>query len=170
MTDTNLRDKVSKIAKSDTEEAYKMTKKINSPWFKSQALSYIARYSDNKKTMDKAIKESIKVSRLCDDYKIASVRAWVIVALAERGFKKEAKKSLDEVVELAVRIEPVSSRCEALFNLFQASYYIDKSIANKLYERMQSACPIEEHWRAKRAMKHAQEIIADKVKVREYFW
>ena len=44
------------------------------------------------------------------------------------------------------------------------------TIARKLYERMKSLCPIEEHWRAKRAMKNASEILGGKTMAREYFW
>jgi len=170
MTDTHLRDNVSKLAKTNIKDAYGLTEKIVQPWFKAQALSHITRYS-NSGDVVKLAKEARAVAYECDDdYKKASVRAWEIVALAECGFKKEAKKSLDEAVNLASGIEPLSSRAESLFILFQASCYINMKVAKKLYERMESLCPIEGHWRAKRAMKNADDILDDKTIVREFFW
>ena len=170
MTDTHLRDKVSKLAQTNVKDAYILIKKIEQPWFKAQALSYVARYSNNADVL-KVTNEVRKIAYECDDdYKKSSVRAWEIVALAECGFKKESIKSLNEVVELASKIEPLSSRCESLFQLFQASCHIDMKVAEKLYERMKSLCPIEEHWRAKRAIKNANEILEGEIIVREYFW
>lgn len=169
MTDTHLRDKVAKLAKTNIKDAYKLTKKISQPWFKAQALAQVVRYSNNSDVV-KFAKEARKVANECDDdYKKSSVRAWEIVALAECGFKDEAKKSLYEAVDLASRVEPLSSRSESLFLLFQASCYIDMRVAEKLYERMKSLCLADEHWRAKRAIKHAQEILEDKTNVREFF-
>ena len=169
MGDTNLRNKVSQLAQNNIEEAMKVSKKIIQPWFKAQALAYIVKYIESSKVI-KIANEAKKVANECDDdYKKSSVRAWEIVALAERGFKKESEKALNEALKLAVNIEPLSSRCEALFNLFQASCHINMSIAKRLYERMQSLCPIEKHWRAKRAIKNANEIIIGKSVAREYF-
>jgi len=170
MTDTHLRDKISKLAQNNIKDAYILTKEIGQPWFKAQALAHIARYS-NKSDVLIVVKEARKTASECDDdYKKSSVRAWEIVALSETGFKKEAKTSLKEAVDLASKIEPLSSRCESLFQLFQSSCHIDMQVAENLYERMKSLCPIEEHWRAKRAIKNANEILEGKTKAREYFW
>ena len=170
MTDTQLRDKVSKLAQINVRDAYLLIKKIKQPWFKAQALASILRYSDNINIL-KIAKEARKIAYTCDDdYKKSSVRAWEIVALSETGFKKESESSLKEAVDLASKIEPLSSRCEGLFGLFQASCHVDMKIAVKLYERMKSLCPIEDHWRAKRAIKNANEILEGEIIVREYFW
>jgi len=170
MTDTQLRDKITKLAQVNVRDAYALIKQIRQPWFKAQALAAIVRYSDNINVL-KVSKETRKVAYECDDdYKQSAVRAWEIVALAECGFKKESTKSLNEAVDLASKIEPLSSRCESLFQLFQASCHVDMKVAKKLYERMQSLCPIEEHWRAKRAIKNANEILEGETIAREYFW
>jgi len=73
-------------------------------------------------------------------------------------------------VELASNIELLSSRCESLFQLFEAACHVDMKVAKKLYERMESLCPIEGHWRAKRAIKNANEILEGKTRAREYFF
>ena len=170
MTDTHLRDKISKLVQNNIKDAYILTKKIGQPWFKAQALAHIARYS-NKSDVLNVAKEARKTASECDDdYKKSSVRAWEVVALAENGFKNESKKSLNEAVNLASKIKDLSSRCESLFQLFQASCHIDMRVAENLYERMKSLCPVEEHWRAKRAIKNVNEILEGKTEVREYFW
>jgi len=170
LNDTNLRDTVSKLAQVDIEKAIKVSKKIIQPWFRAQALAHIARYIESTKVI-KIANEAKKTANECDDdYKKSSVRAWEIVALSERGLKKEAEKSLNEAVKLAVNIEPLSSKCEALFNLFQASCHINMEIAKKVYKRMESMCSIEKHWRAKRAIKNANKILAGEDIAREYFW
>lgn len=170
MTDTHLRDKVTKLAPVNVRDAYLLIKQIKQPWFKAQALASIVRYSDTINVLKRS-QEARKIAYECDDdYKKSAVRAWEIVALAECGFKDESKKSLNEAVNLSLNIEPLSSRSESLFLLFQASCYIDMKVAERLYERMKSLCPIDEHWRAKRAIKHAQEILDDKTKVRGFFW
>ena len=102
--------------------------------------------------------------------KKSSVRAWEIVALAERGYKKEAKKSLQEALNLAAQVTPLSSCCEALFYLYQASFSIDINEAMKVFEHMKSLCPSSGHWRAKRAINNGEKMLQGEHKPREYFW
>lgn len=51
MTDTHLRDRIVKLAKTNVKDAYKLTKKIKEPWFKVQAISFVVRYSDNSEVL-----------------------------------------------------------------------------------------------------------------------
>src|SRR5690606_35243315 len=130
---------------------------ISDPWFRAQALSWIARFTDGDPRP--IAKQAAKTASECDDdYKRSSVRAWEIAALAERNFKDDARKSLNDAVRLARTVQPFSSRSEALFLLFQSVFSIGSTEANAVKEILISSCPIEDHWRCSRAVRDAAKI------------
>ncbi len=60
---------------------------------------------------------------------------------------------MSEAVALAKRVEPASSRSEALLLLLQAAFKIGRDEAERVYEILKASCPVDEHWRAKRAVR-----------------
>jgi hypothetical protein len=105
-----------------------------------------------------------------DDYKRSAVRAWEIAALAERKCLTEARNSLREALALAKRIQPPSSRSEALLLLLQAAFRIGPENAAKVYETLKASCHAEEHWRCKRALRDGGMMISEELQPRSFFW
>ncbi len=168
MSDTLQRDQVCALAKTSPTKALDKARGIKGPWFRAQALSWVARFTDSNPVGIAAL--AAKAAAACDDeYERSAVRAWEVAALAERGERAVAKRSLAEALRSARRIQPASSRSEALLLLMQAAFKIDASEARSVHKTLTDLCPASEHWRCKRAIRDADEMIAGKSEAREFF-
>lgn len=169
MSATLQRDQAAQLARSSPAKALEKARGIEDPWFRAQALAWVARFTDGDPIAIAAQAE--KAAAGCDDdYKRAAVRAWEIAALAERGCLPRARKALGEALKLAKGIQPVSSRSEALFLLMQAAFAIGRDEARVIGDELKSSCPVNEHWRSKRAVRDAEKMIAGEVAPRPFFW
>jgi hypothetical protein len=129
----------------------------------------VARFTDGDAVA--VASEAAEAAGECDDdYKKSAVRAWEVAALAERNCKAEARKSLSEALALGKRIEPMSSRVEAMALLLQAASRIDLEEAKRVYEILRAVCPTEEHWRCKRAARDCEKLISGELEPRLFFW
>lgn len=167
MTPTHYRDQVAQLAKTNSEKAIEVAKKITEPWFQAQAWSHLARYAD--KPLPFAHKAAKAAAKTKDDYQRSAVRAWEIAALGERKNLLQARKALAEALELASSVEPISSRAEALLLLFAAAFKISKEDATLAAQVLIKSCA-STHWRAVRACKYANSILAGEMLPREFFW
>jgi hypothetical protein len=166
---TLQRDHACTLAKSNPKKALAQARKVNEPWFRAQGLSWVARFTDVDPVAVAC--EAAKAARECeDDYKKSAVRAWEIAALAERDFKREARKSLSDALALGKRVEPVSSRSEALLLLLEAAFRISRDEAKKVYEILKASCPVDEHWRCKRAVRDGERMLSGELEPRAFFW
>jgi hypothetical protein len=166
---TVQRDHASTLAKSNPKKALAQARNVNEPWFRAQALSWAARFTDGDPVA--VASEAAKAALECeDDYKKSAVRAWEIAALAERGCTTEARKSLREALALSKCVEPVSSRSEALFLLLQAAFSIGRDEANRVHDTLKASCPVKEHWRCKRAVRDGGKMISGELQPRPFFW
>jgi len=168
MSATNQRNHASTLAKSNPQKALAQARAISDGWYRAQALSWVARFTDDDPVS--IASEAAKAATECkDDYKKSAVRAWEIAALAERGCISEAKNRLNETLSLAKNVEPISSRSEALLLLLQAAFRIDNNAAQKVYGILKASCPIEEHWRCKRALRDGEKMISGELQPRSFF-
>jgi hypothetical protein len=166
---TLQRDHASTLAKSNPKKALAQARKVDEPWFRAQALSWVARFTDGDPVA--VASEAAKAARECeDDYKKSAVRAWEIAALAERDCTTEARKSLSDALALAKCVEPMSSRSEALLFLLQAAFRISRDEAKSVYEILRASCPADEHWRCKRAVRDGGKMISGELEPRPFFW
>jgi hypothetical protein len=116
MSATNQRDHASTIAKSNPMQALAQARDISEPYYRAQALSWVARFTNEDPVS--VASEAARAAKECEDnYKKSAVRAWEIAALAERDCTPEAQKRLNEALSLAKSIEPISSRSEAMLLL-----------------------------------------------------
>jgi hypothetical protein len=166
---TLQRNHAQSIAKSNPAKALDLARKVSEPWYRAQALAWVARFTDGDAVA--VALEACKAARQCeDDYKKSAVRAWEIAALAERGCIAEARKSLSEALALAGRVDPISSRSEGLLLLLQAAFRVGRDEAEKVYEILTASCRVEEHWRCKRAARDAGKMISGELEPRPFFW
>ena len=169
MSATLQRDQACALAKSNPKKALAHARKVNEPWFRAQGLSWVARFTDGDPVA--VAGEAAKAARECeDDYKKSAVRAWEIAALAERDCMREARKSLSDALALGQRVEPVSSRSEALLLLLQAAFKIGRDEAERVYEILKASCPRDEHWRCKRAVSDGERMLSGELEPRAFFW
>ncbi|UJB70431.1 hypothetical protein HRE53_04805 [Acaryochloris sp. 'Moss Beach'] len=100
MSATKQRDLVARLAKTDSPRALQKARKISEPWFRAQALAYVARYCDQAPTS--VANQAAKAAEACvDTYQQCAVRAWEIAALAERSHTKSAASRLQAVLSKA---------------------------------------------------------------------
>ncbi|HEX3871213.1 MAG TPA: hypothetical protein VHV77_12295 [Pirellulales bacterium] len=169
MSETLKRDQAVALSKLRPDEALAKARSISDPWYRAQALAWVARFSPRDAV--KLAAEASQAARECDDvYKQVAVRAWEVAALAESGHLAEAKKSLDGAIRDSTRVTPVASKAEAMFLLLQAASRIGASERDFVHERLKCECPADSHWRCKRALKNAQLICSGGQLPRQFFW
>jgi len=162
------RNQVMQRVKTDAANALTVAGNIDEPWFRSQALAAVARYTD--KDCVAVAARAMQAADLCDDnYKRSSLRAWAIVALAEREHKAEARKALKEAVSLALTVTPPSSKSEALYLLLQASFTVGQTDAVGVYHELHTACSSGDHWRCKRAVRDGAKLVSGELHPRTFF-
>ena len=169
MTATLQRDQAIKLAKVNPREALEKARSVSEPWFCAQALSWVARFTEDDPVP--IATQAAKAAFECvDDYQRSAVRSWEIAALAERKCLERAKKSLREALKLAQRVQPLSSRSEALLLLLQAAFAIRRDEAIVVNSTLIDSCPVAEHWRCKRAVKYAGQMMGGELQPRNFFW
>ena len=169
MSATLQRNHVCNLAKRDSLKALEQAKAIADPWFKSQALAWVARYSE--KACLKVATMAAKTAGGCDDaYKKTAVKSWGIAALAERKFLVEAKDALRSALIESRSVTPHSSRAEALILLLQAALLIGNKDAGAVADELKQCCGDDSHWRCKRAVRDSEKLIQGQLKPRPFFW
>ena len=169
MSPTLQRDQACDFAKRDPKKALEKARAISDPWFRSQALAWVARYAEVGPI--KIAREAAKAASECDDdYKRTAVRAWFIAALAERNHTAEAKRELWTAVSQSKKVTPLSSRAEALILLLQAAFQISVQDVRLVADELKSSCGRDLHWRSKRAVRDAWKLVEGELKPRPFFW
>jgi len=166
---TDCRDRAQRLAKTDPDSAFALARTIDLPWYKAQALSWIARYSDSD-TRALAEEAAVAASLGDDAYKRVAVRAWEIAALAEREFPMDARLSLNSALTEAPMVEPIGSRAEALILLLGAALRIGVEEGDQVYAELARTCGEDSHWRCKRALKYARTLASGETEPRIFFW
>jgi hypothetical protein len=168
MSATLQRDQACALAKSHPKQALAKAKSVSEPWFRAQALSWVARFTDSDPVA--VAKLAAKAASECeDDYKRSAVRAWEVAALAERDLPEPAERALKAAVAVAEKVQLASSRSEALLSLFQAAFALGRHRAEWVRERLDATCPESEHWRCKRARKEAGQMLEGESQPRAFF-
>ncbi|TWT73085.1 hypothetical protein [Allorhodopirellula solitaria] len=169
MTATEQRNQAIELAKTDARKALAKARSVSDPWFRAQALSWVARFTDADPQPIAA--QAANAAAACDDnYKRSAVRSWEIAALAERKCFGQAKIALRDAVRTARQVQPSASRSEALLLLMQAAFVINRDEAVSVSAELTQCCPIADHWRCKRAITNASQMLEGELEPRNFFW
>lgn len=166
---THQRDQVAKLAKLQPAQALTEAQGIKEPWFRAQALAWVARYSPGKAPII-ASEAALAACQCEDDFKRVAVRAWEIAALGESGAISEALQALQEAMAASDRIVPIASKAEALMLLLQAAARVDSHSRELVHDALKQACGPDSHWRCKRALRDAERIRNGELQPRVFFW
>lgn len=169
MSTPHQRDQAFRLAKTEPQKALKIARGITDPWYQSQALAAVTRFTDdNAQTI---AKEASKSALKCkDEYQRCAVHAWIIAALAERDLLGEARDMLKLTLRNVPAISSLCSRAEALLLLLNAAASVDDNEERQVYDRLVRDCGTDKHWRCKRAVKDATAIIERARPPRPFFW
>jgi hypothetical protein len=169
MSATTERERAISLAKDRPGDALRRAREVSDPWYRAQALSWVARFTDGDPVAI-ASEAALAAQEADDSYQRCAVRAWEIAALAERDHILEARRRLFEILPTLINVRPPSSRSEALLLLLQASAKITNEDAEHVYEVMKISIQPEEHWRCKRALRDGAKIISGALQARLFFW
>jgi hypothetical protein len=144
------RDRAAALAKFDASAALREAREVSDPRYRAQALAYVARFAPESE-IEPIAEEAFDACRRCPDpYQQAASAAWPLCALVERGAVGRAREALAVVLAEPQRIEPASSRSEALFLLFQACFALGAQSREALARRLVAAHREARHWRSRR--------------------
>jgi hypothetical protein len=159
MNPTHERGHAENLAGHDPLKALNLARRVSDPWYRAQALSYVA-WRTPEKCVEIAQEAATSAANASTLFERTAVRVWEIEALARCGYESEAINSLEESVESAVQIEPPSARSECLFRLLEASFRFGDSVFQPVYGRLVSSCDPTDHWRCAVNIKRAKQLQA----------
>lgn len=137
-------------AKSNPSHALGLARKVPNPWRRAEALAWACRFGPAEAVADVA-RESIRAAQACSDcYQQVAVMAWPIRALIERGAIEPALATATEALSGLGRVEPLSSRSEAAFLLFQATFDLPGGTREQLASTLVGIASRDTHWRTHR--------------------
>jgi hypothetical protein len=162
MSATQARDRAAALAKSDTPAALQAARKVSDPWYRAQALAWVARFAPDR-DVERIAAESLEACRECEDlYQRLAPPPWPLRALAERGAFRTARSVLNPLLKEELNVQPSSSRSEALFLLFQACLDLDSDSREVLIQKLAAAHHASGHWRSRRNLIDALSMLIDR--------
>ena len=160
MTPTQRRDRATRLASRDNEAALETARQVTDPWFECQALAWVARFGPTER-FDEIVEESIAVGRASSEpYQAVAATAWPIRACVERGRVERLSTLLPSLLGAARHIQPVASRSEAVFLLFQAIFPAGRQMWAPMLDALVEASTPVSHWRQARNLVDAALIVA----------
>jgi hypothetical protein len=150
MSPTLERDRAIAKARLDFPAALDLARRVSSPWFRCQALAWVARYAPAGEVA-RIAEEAAKVAQKSDDsYERLAALAWPVRALVELGLTQPAERLVRQALTRATEVNHPVRRADALFLLTQAGWGLSWKIRISLTEVLFSSCHQSKSWRAAR--------------------
>lgn len=144
---THAREDAIGLAKTDTAAALERARAIDDPWFRSQALAWIARFAPEAE-FKLILSEARESSWAAEDkYKVVGSSAWRIRAMIERDHAPLAEAEVPDLLKCAMDIGHPVSRLEALFLLFESVFTVD-SCRRSVLSGLIDACRAANSWKS----------------------
>ena len=150
MTDSTLRDQVARQARTDPAAALTLARQIPDPWYRTQALAWVARFSPDQAVLPIAAESLHSAASGHDTYQQLAATAWPLRALIERGHHQTAARELQKILARESSITPPSSRSQALFLMLQAVFALGSEVRSDLALRLHRIQADAGHWRTRR--------------------
>jgi len=132
-------------ARIDFGEALALAQAVAAPWYRCQALAWVARFAPADRVGPVAREAAAQGD---DSYLRSASLAWPIRALVERRQTSAASQLLSEAVTAARRIEHPVQRIDALWLIAQASWPLGGAAQAAVAETLAGACRQARSWRA----------------------
>jgi hypothetical protein len=130
MSATQERDRVARIASSDNASALRIARNIDDPWFRCQALGYVAWNTADDRRFLRLVAESLESGwSIKDPNRSVTVIAWPVAALARRDYSQPdaMERSFGILREVIARLTGIiaqepnpASRADALMTHIHA--------------------------------------------------
>lgn len=154
------RNRACRLARTDTVQSLELARAIDQPWYRCQALSYVARFAPDQRVVPIA-EESVRAGKACTEgyHCVASV-AWPVRALIERDHLDPAMKFVREAVEASRSIGHPVCRLDALELLWMAVFPAGVASRERTQSALVDACTSAKSWKAGRCLTHMVELLA----------
>ncbi len=147
-----LRHRVHITVKEDIEQAYKVARSIEHPWYRCQALAEVADHSD-KASIKAILQESFESAMRCHDQnRRVSVAFWPLRAALKNDLRDLCLAFLNECIEqINQDMDPISKWCAG-----SVVYAIktDTDLLKKFYSTFANATSRGHGWRVERDIKY----------------
>lgn len=151
-TPTRARDAATRAAARGEPEALDLARAVDDPWFRCQALAWVARYAEEDQVEPIARESLVSARQERQAYRTVAVRAWPIAAVTERGLTDLGGRWAEDAGHESRRIEHPVSRLDALYHVVQAGWSTPSR--PKLTEWLRRAARDAASWRSGRIQAH----------------
>ena len=149
------------MAPEHPEAALAIARRISVPYFRSQALAVVSRWSDDQHAADIACEAIASAQSDADAYKSAAAMAWPIASLVERGDHALALESLARARQVAETAARNSSRACALVLLLKAAWPLGVATRRALIGEIAALQRVDSYWRVSQALVDALALVRD---------
>lgn len=148
MSATTERDLACRAAKVDFARALSLARKVSEPWFRCQALAYVARFAPEERVVKIAEEAIAAALAATEPYVRVAATAWPLRALIERNQGQKAVRLLPSILDLCPQIEGPKSRGDALFLLWEALFPMGGNTRRSMTNALVESCVGHEkgHW------------------------
>jgi hypothetical protein len=148
MSPTEERDAAIDLAPTNTTNALTLARGIADPWFRCQALAWVARYAFEELVLPLAHEALDTALQQVEGYKAVAVSAWPVRAVIERDQTDPLPPWLSELLKRARDIDHPVRRLDALLLLWQGAFLFQHSATDEIFEEFLRACDAADSWKA----------------------
>lgn len=170
MSATQERDQVGRLASTSLSAALRIARKIHDPWFRCQALAFVAWHEAEPRRFLRLVAESLESGWSIENpNRAATVVAWPVAAIARRRFpdpvaRERIHHELLPVIDRLTRTlaaEPSpASRADALLMHVHALSPSQPLLRKKVLDRLVKECRIPTNRKRQRQLEEAALVIA----------
>lgn len=160
MSDAAHRDSVSSKTFKSSAELLEYCKKIQSGWFRCQAIAIGAEQLD-KPERDTALRHAIKAAETeSDTYRQLTPQIWVVRCMQAAGDHTAADRLAEDLLNASGRITPSNSQAYMLELLFGRSPTKASKLHKDIFRKLVALRESKGGWRTDRACIHTAESLA----------
>ncbi|MBX3176951.1 MAG: hypothetical protein KF886_06315 [Candidatus Hydrogenedentes bacterium] len=138
---TQIRDQVKALVSEDLERALVMAREIPDPWFRCQALSFVALRTQELNARRSLIADAFQAALLLRERnRVVSVSAWPLRVIAESNDAKWTELECKRLLEIMSKEPSPIRRADALEFLIGAAAYGPRYVFELVLSEFRNAC------------------------------
>lgn len=140
-SDVQKRSEVAVLMKQDWAAAMELARTIETPWYRCQALAYLAKNAEDQSEKDSALREAFTVALFHEQpNRVVSVSAWPLRALVESGQAEHTDAEVERLLGIIATEPSPVRRADALELMMGAVVAAPRTIFDRVFQAFLSAC------------------------------
>jgi len=141
MSATTERDAVIQMASSNPENALRRARGIDEPWFRCQALTFVAAAENDPKARERLVREALSAAdEQSEPNRIVTVSAWPLRVMSRSGTQDALEKEVRRLLGIIATEPHAVRRADALFMLLDKLRDGPREVFLRLLDAFQAAC------------------------------